>query len=29
MLVQYPQKVDAFRKSDEPVQSKHVVAGSK
>lgn len=29
MLVRYPQKVDAFLNSDEPVQSKHVVAGSK
>jgi hypothetical protein len=25
MLVHYPQKVDAFLNSDEPVESKHVV----
>ena len=29
MLVHYPQKVDAFLNSDEPVQSKHVVTSSK
>jgi hypothetical protein len=29
MLVHYPQKVDAFLNSDQPVQSKHVVTSSK
>jgi hypothetical protein len=29
MLVHYPQKVDAFLNSDEPMQSKHVVTSSK
>jgi hypothetical protein len=28
MLVHYPQKVDAFLNSDQPVQSKHVVTSS-
>jgi hypothetical protein len=29
MLVHYPQKVDAFLNSDEPVENKHVVTSSK
>jgi hypothetical protein len=29
MLVHYPQKVDAFLNSDQPVQTKHVVTSSK
>jgi hypothetical protein len=29
MLVRYPQKVDAFLNSDNPVQSKHAVTSSK
>jgi hypothetical protein len=29
MLVHYPQKVDAFLNSDQPVQSKHVVTSNK
>jgi hypothetical protein len=29
MLVRYPQKVDAFLNSDQPVESKQVVTGSK
>jgi hypothetical protein len=29
MLVHYPQKVDAFLNSDNPVQSKHVVTSSR
>jgi hypothetical protein len=29
MLVHYPQKVDAFLNSDEPVQSRQVVTSSK
>jgi hypothetical protein len=29
MLVHYPQKVDAFLNSDEPLESKHVVTTSK
>jgi hypothetical protein len=29
MLVLYPQKVGAFLNSDEPVENKHVVTGSK
>jgi hypothetical protein len=29
MLVHYPQKVDAFLNSDQPVQSRHVVTSSK
>jgi hypothetical protein len=29
MLVFYPQKVDAFLNSDQPVQSKHVVTSSR
>jgi hypothetical protein len=28
MLVHYPQKVDAFLNSDQPVESKHVVTSS-
>ena len=28
MLVHYPQKVDAFLNSDQPVQSRHVVTSS-
>ncbi len=29
MLVHYPQKVDAFLNSDQPLESKHVVTTSK
>jgi hypothetical protein len=29
MLVHYPQKVDAFLNSDQPVQTRHVVTSSK
>jgi quinol-cytochrome oxidoreductase complex cytochrome b subunit len=29
MLAHYPQKVDAFLNSDQPVQSRHVVTSSK
>jgi hypothetical protein len=29
MLVLHPQKVDAFLNSDEPVENKHVVTGSR
>ncbi len=29
ILVHYPQKVDAFLNSDEPVESKHVVTSNK